>query len=171
MAQNVGDLEALAHYAQENGFEILYQPIEQNYNTPDDPEWFRHSETWPQDTEQVVAAVNKLVTLKRAGLPIMNTVQQLEVMIPYFRNPDALRMHIEGHKGHEQRLSCSALELIQVQANGDVRVCGGFPPVGNIKTASLRTIWDQRPHWWEQGCCMDRRCSPAEQNFISLGSI
>jgi MoaA/NifB/PqqE/SkfB family radical SAM enzyme len=89
-------------------------------------------------------------------------------MIPYFRNPDALRVSTQSHAAHERRPSCAALTMLQLQANGDVTVCASQPPVGNIKATRVRAIWEQRPHWWEGGCCMERRCSEAEKRTLSL---
>ena len=48
-----------------HGLEVFYQPIEQNYNTPEDPTWFQHSDNWPKDRERAVAAVQELIELKR----------------------------------------------------------------------------------------------------------
>jgi hypothetical protein len=44
-------------------------------------------------------------------------------------------------------------------------------PVGNIKSAPIRQIWEERPHWWEGGCCQERRCSEREKIALSLVSI
>lgn len=168
MAANMDSVAEVARYAQRSGVEVFYQPIEQNYNTPEDPRWFEHSPTWPRDIEQAIAAVQELIGLKRAGLPIANSYQQLEAMIPYFRNPDALRVSTQSHAAHERRPSCAALTMLQLQANGDVTICAAQSPVGNIKATRIRAIWEQRPHWWERGCCMERRCSEAEKRTLSL---
>src|SRR6202035_3099340 len=37
MEQNLHDVCNVARFAQEHGLEAFYQPIEQNYNTPEDP--------------------------------------------------------------------------------------------------------------------------------------
>ena len=168
MAHNLDDLGELARYANQDGMEIFYQPIEQNYNTVENPRWFERSENWPKDPERAVAAVQKLIAMKREGYPIANSYAQLEVMIPYFRNPDASRVTVQAHIAHERRALCAALGFLQVHSNGDVRVCASSEPVGNIKAARLPEIWRNRPRWWEKGCCMERRCSPAEKQAISL---
>lgn len=169
MQHNLDDLCELARWAaQDPGVEIFYQPIEQNYNTQEDARWFEHSENWPRDTEKAVTAVQRLIALKREGLPIANSYEQLEVMVPYFRNPDAMRVITQAHGAHERRALCSALGFFQVHANGDVRTCAASPPVGNIKTATPRQIWQGRPRWWESGCCLERRCSDAEKQTLSL---
>jgi MoaA/NifB/PqqE/SkfB family radical SAM enzyme len=163
MAQNLDEVCEVARYAERLSLEVFYQPIEQNYNTVEDPRWFDRSETWPKDPDRASAVVGELVRLKKQGLPIANSNAQLESMIPYFRNPDANRVAVQSHIAHERRLSCSALTTLQLQANGDVTVCTGAKPVGNVKLASLREIWEGRPRLWENGCCLERRLTDTEK--------
>lgn len=166
MEHNLDDLCGLARFATHDRMDILYQAIEQNYNTPEDPTWYLHSENWPKDVDKAVRAVEKLIALKEQGLHIANSRTELEVMMRYFRNPDALRVAVQSHTANEERLLCSALGLLQVHATGDVRVCASSPPVGNIKVSSLREIWENRPHFWENGCCLTKRCSETEAKSL-----
>jgi MoaA/NifB/PqqE/SkfB family radical SAM enzyme len=156
MNQNLDHVCEVAHHARQGGMEAFYQPIEQNYNTPEDLTWYKNSENWPKDPRKAVETVERLIQLKREGFPISNSYTQLEVMIPYFRDPDAWQLATQSHIAHERRFSCAALEMLQVQANGDVRTCARQSPVGNIKADPIRAIWANRPHWWEGGCCFER---------------
>jgi len=169
MSQNLQDACDVARFAQARGMEVFYQPIEQNYNTPEDPRWFEASENWPRDPAAVVAVVERLIGLKSAGLPIANSDAQLKAMIPYYRDPDSLRVSTQLHSAHERRQSCAALINLQLQSNGDVSNCLGQPPIGNIKTAPIRRIWEQRPQRWEAGCCLLRRFTPAEHEARLAG--
>ena len=171
MEHNLQDAAEVARFANQPGMHIFYQAVEQNYNTPEDPRWFEKSENWPKNPERAVAAVEDLIRLKREGLPIDNSYEQLEVMIPYFRNPDAMRVAIQSHSAHEHRQNCGALINLQIQPNGDVLTCHGMAPVGNIKTTPVRRIWEARPRWWREGCCLYRRCTPAEKETLSLVSL
>jgi len=170
MEHNLHDVAAIARYARTHGLEVFYQPIEQNYNTPEDPTWFLHSDNWPRDRERAVAAVQELIELKRQGLPIANSEHQLEVMIPYFRDPERLQILTQSHQAHEKPL-CSALTTFQIDSNGDVKSCWCMDPIGNIKEAPIRQIWENRPRWWEAGCCMSRRMSEAEKAFVGLAVV
>jgi MoaA/NifB/PqqE/SkfB family radical SAM enzyme len=162
MSHNLSETIEVARLANHDGMEVFYQPIEQNYNTPDDAQWFLHSENWPKDTARAIANVQELIRLKRQGYHIANNFAQLAAMLPYFENPDAHRIATMTHSAHEARRSCAALTNLQLQANGDVTVCTGAPAVGNVKTQPIREIWKNRPRLWEHGCCLERRCSPAE---------
>jgi MoaA/NifB/PqqE/SkfB family radical SAM enzyme len=167
MDQNLDEVGEMPRFALERGMEVFFQPIEQNYNTPEDPRWFDSSENWPRDSSKAVAVVERLIHLKRAGFPIKNGWAQLQAMISYFRNPDASRVAIQEHLAHERRQSCAALTHLQIQANGDVMNCLGLPPIGNIKRDSIRYIWESRPRSWKDGCCLARRLSPAERKARS----
>jgi hypothetical protein len=162
MSHNLHDTVEVAKFANQEGMEVFYQAIEQNYNTPDDKDWYLHSENWPKDTDKAIANVEELIRLKQQGYRIANSLAQLAAMIPYFRDPDANRVAIMSHTAHEARRSCTAMTNLQIQANGDVIVCTGVPPVGNIKETGVRQIWEQRPRLWQGGCCLEKRCSAGE---------
>jgi len=169
MSHNLEEVAGVARFAgRHEGMDAFYQPIEQNYNTPEDPRWFEHSDNWPRNPERAVDVVNELIGLKRQGLPVGNRYRQLDAMIPYFRNPDASRVSTQAHAAHEHKPICAALSTIQIQANGDVLTCCGMPAVGNIRTTPIRAIWENRPKWWQEGCCLNQRCTPAEKQLLSL---
>lgn len=157
MQHNLDEVCSIAEFAKREALEVFYQPIEQNYNTAEDPYWFEKSDNWPSQTDKTVNTVEALQQLKDRGLPIVNSSSQLAAMIAYFKDPRALRIATQSHAAHEERLSCSALTMIQIQANGDVTVCTAMEPVGNIKLKSVRVIWEERPQWWRAGCCLERR--------------
>lgn len=166
MEHNLDGVCEVARFARQNGAEVFYQPIEQNYNTPEDQRWFEHSENWPKDPQKAVAAVEKLIEMKREGFPISNSYTQLEVMIPYFREPEKTLIITRSHNAHERRALCAALIMLQVQANGDVRDCARCLPIGNIKDTPIHDIWEHRPFVWEEGCCLMTRTSQAEKETI-----
>jgi MoaA/NifB/PqqE/SkfB family radical SAM enzyme len=173
MSHNLHDTVEMARFARQDGVEIFYQPVEQNYNTAEDPRWFMTSENWPKDTARAIANVRELIAMKNSGdSHIANSLEQLEAMIPYFQDPDAHRVSVQTHSAHERKRSCNALTTLQVQANGDVTVCTGAPTVGNVRQSPIRELWEQRPRLWEQGCCLERRCSPSElQTIVPAASL
>jgi MoaA/NifB/PqqE/SkfB family radical SAM enzyme len=154
MSHNLGDAAGVAKYARSLGASVLYQPIEQNYETPDDPTWYEHSSNWPQDTEAAVAVVNELRALKAQGYPIDNHTASLESMIRYFRDPGGLSLAVQSHVGHERQPACSATTNLQIEPNGDVVTCWRKPPIGNIRETDIRQLWRSRPRWWRAGCCL-----------------
>ncbi len=151
MAQNLDEVVSVARYAADNKVEVLYQPIEQTYNTAPDLNWYEHCDNWPRDLVKVKAVLRELEDLKKQGLPIVNTYEHLRLMADYFENPAPLQLTVQSHVNPGE--FCSAATSFQLQANGDVRTCARKGPIGNIKTASIRTIWKNRPRFWETGCC------------------
>ena len=166
MRQNLDDVCEVARFAQREGLEVFYQAIEQNYNTAEDALWFTHSETWPSDTEKVVGIVRELRELKNQGFPIANSMAQIDAMIPYFVNPAQSRIAIQSHSAHELKQFCSALTMLQLEATGHVVVCNAQPAIGNIKNSSIRQIWQNRPRWWEGGCCLEQRSRESTINRL-----
>jgi Fe-coproporphyrin III synthase len=157
MRHNLDEVHEIARYAAARpGFEVFYQPIEQNYNTEEDPEWYQHSDNWPEDPVRAVAVVHQLIELKREGFPIANSFAQLEAMEPYFLNPDVLRLATQNHSAHELRRLCSALTTLELRADGRVFTCAHMESVGNIKDQPIRQIWQERPQWWRLGCCQQK---------------
>lgn len=167
MHHNLSDTVKVARFATQPGMHVFYQPIEQNYNTAEDERWFERSQNWPADPEEAIRVVRELMELKRQGAHIENTFKQLEVMIPYFRNPDSLRVATQNHSAHEAKALCSALTTLQVQSNGDVRACLSQPPVGNIKHTPIDEIWRVRQPS-STNCCLLRRFSQEEKKTHGL---
>jgi len=168
MEHNLHDACNVARFAAANGLEVLYQPIEQNYDTPQDLEWFKHTANWPKDSGQALAVVNELIELKRQGLPICNTMAELEMMIPFFRDPEAVQAAWQLHAGPGDPPVCCALTTLQLEPNGDAGACFRKPPIGNIKTAPIREIWNCRPRWWEEGCCQTPAAEPAAADTVAV---
>jgi MoaA/NifB/PqqE/SkfB family radical SAM enzyme len=170
MSHNLGQAAEVARFAAQDGMEVFFQAIEQNYNTPEDPRWWEHTDNWPKDTDRAIASVHELIALKRGGLPIVNSYEQLQAMIRYFPDPEGWRVAVTQHSAHEPKVVCAALTNIEFRPNGDVLPCYGMPPVGNIKERGIREIWANRPHWWEGGCCLERRCSDREKELLSISA-
>jgi MoaA/NifB/PqqE/SkfB family radical SAM enzyme len=166
MEHNLDETLKVARFGNQEGMEVFFQPIEQNYNTAEDSQWYLESENWPKDTARAIANVRQLMQMKKQGYRIANSYAQLEAMIPYFENPAAHRVAVMSHNAHEARRSCTALTNLQLQANGDVTVCTGAPVVGNVKLAPIRRIWEDRPRLWESGCCLERRCAGREMERL-----
>jgi MoaA/NifB/PqqE/SkfB family radical SAM enzyme len=154
MEQNLDELGAVARFATRPGLAVFYQPIEQNYNTAENPKWFVTSPTWPRHPEAAVRAVLQLIQLKRDGLHIENTEEHFEAMIRYFLDPAGLQLLTQSHVAQQKRPLCAALTMLQLQSNGDVTICNHRPPVGNIKESGIRQIWERRTRYWERGCCL-----------------
>jgi MoaA/NifB/PqqE/SkfB family radical SAM enzyme len=117
MAHNLDHVAEVAHFAAANGLDVLYQPVEQNNNAPDDPRWFERAPTWPRDSEKAVATVDQLVDLQRKGLPIVNSEGEFNAMRSYFLDPGGQGTAVQAHAAHEGHALCASLGNMQIQPN------------------------------------------------------
>ncbi len=168
MSHNLDNLGEVARYATQDGMDVLYQAIEQNYNTLEDPEWYRDTDNWPTDTQKAIGTIENLIKLKQEGCSIANSLGELEGMVGYFRDHEAWQASHQAHTNIERCANCSALGLLQVQSNGDVTVCCRKDTIGNVKSTSAREIWQGRPRWWEGKCCLEPSPSNAEQQELQV---
>ena len=171
MEQNLHDVANVARFAAAERHGSLLSGRGAELQHARRPALVRAQRELAQGSAQAVSAVRGLIALKKQGLPIRNSFHQLETMIPYFRNPDAMRVSVQQHTAHLKHPVCAALTNIQVMPNGDVLACYGMPPVGNIRTTSIREIWHNRPQWWKGGCCLESRFTPAEAETRGLVMI
>ncbi|MEO2048030.1 MAG: radical SAM protein [Pirellulales bacterium] len=100
MSHNMECLTDLAEFATKDGVDILFQPIEQNYDTAEDSKWYLSSNNWPNDLERVVKEIDRLLCMKEQGFSIANSKDSLQVMQDYFRNPSALQVSVQDHTAH-----------------------------------------------------------------------
>jgi MoaA/NifB/PqqE/SkfB family radical SAM enzyme len=170
MAHNLDHVAEVAHFAASNGLDVLYQPIEQNYNAPDDPRWFERAPTWPRDPHKAAATVDQLVDLQRKGLPIVNSEGEFNAMRSYFVDPGGQGAAVQAHVAHEGHALCASLGNMQIQPNGDVLTCCKRPPIGNVRSQPIRALWKNRPRWWKGGCCLVPQQDHAQMTEAIIGA-
>lgn len=138
MGYNLEYLPGLADWVQGNNMltSIYFQAISQPIATPKDRRWYEKdglSFLWPQDTLCLDATIDRLIAYKKHGYKISNSIQQLETFREYFKQPDALG----------RGMSCSQGDYVMyIRPAGEVLLCGSLPPIGNIKTDSIKALWN-----------------------------
>jgi len=152
--QNLGELGALVRKVRSLGAdEIKFQPIEQTYMEPDDPEWHTKSPLWVTDPEAAARAIDELIALKREGWPIQNSIEQLEFTKFYFREPKTAYLKARSHDQHFRSRRCrTAVADCDMSSNGDVRLCYRMDPIGNVRHEAPEEIWNRRPRCWTAPC-------------------
>ncbi len=167
MSHNIGEALKIAEYGNRDGMEVCFQPISQNYNQEEDPEWFRRpGSNFPADVQPVIALIRDIIERRNQGWHISNTVTELEGMIRYFEDPDSLRTAAGGHRLHETKKYCEALTHLQIMPDGSVQDCTHNTASGNLRTARIRDIWEQRNPVWRSGCCLDKRLTNHEKTDL-----
>jgi len=92
------------------------------------------NELWIEEKEmpEFEKIVDRLIAMKRAGSPIMNSEEILRLMPANFRE----------EKASEENLPCRiGLHEFFMRPDGDVRLCFHFPSIGNARTDTARKIW------------------------------
>jgi hypothetical protein len=66
MSHNIDESLRLADYGNCEGIEVFFQPIEQNYNTPEDPQWLLHLEYRPSDIPRLIGNIERAQAVRLA---------------------------------------------------------------------------------------------------------
>lgn len=152
--QNVGELAELVRKVKTLGFdEIKFQPIEQTYMEPEDPRWMERSPLWIKDPDQSDRALDELIAMKREGWPIQNSIEYLEFIKFYFRDPARAYQKGRSHDQHFRSRDCrTAVADFDMSSNGDVRLCYRMDPIGNVRHEDPEEIWNRRRRCWTEPC-------------------
>jgi MoaA/NifB/PqqE/SkfB family radical SAM enzyme len=118
---------------------MLFQPLQPAFARAVGSRWWERDPLFPLDEHVVRDGIDTLIALRRAGHRVFQSEQQLEDIRRYFERPDELH-----------REQCASMEQhMMVDMRGDVRLCFnmeriGLRPIGNVRTSSLRTLWEDR---------------------------
>lgn len=152
-ANNLEELAAIARFTQEQGLEVLYQPIEQNYGEEPNAGWYKDSTLWIRDIVKLKDEIAQLQDLKRHGSPIVNSVDDLATIIRYFEYPDELMAAVQAHDTRSAVDTCRhAVTNFVISSNGDVRMCFKMDAIGNLRDSSPSAIWEKRKRCWVKPC-------------------
>jgi MoaA/NifB/PqqE/SkfB family radical SAM enzyme len=142
MEPNCGELSLLASFAREKGLNgIIFQvlaPEEAHYpfsSTSQMPEsghaWYTDNPLWVRNIHLLRREIQNLLRFKKNGFSIINPVSQLRTFPLYYEDPDAIR-----------KVPClGTLSTIYIDPFGDIRLCYGYPPIGNILRDNPREVW------------------------------
>jgi MoaA/NifB/PqqE/SkfB family radical SAM enzyme len=128
---------------------INFQPVERVIDESKDEFWIDRDEL-----DDLIAVKNRLIAMKRAGAPILNSELLLDLWPNHFRREKAPR----------EALPCRiGMRNFFIRADGRVEVCWNFPPIGNVprrrgKSGTARRAASAvRKPWVARPC----PCSPA----------
>ena len=154
MRPNLHEVVPMADWVRERGqADVQFQPIEQNYARPDDLGWFRDSDLWIRDVDALRTVASQLISRKRAGHPIRNTVESLEAMVRYFEDPEREIRRVRSHDAsHDSETCLVGVGSMVISSNGAVRWCFQMPPAGNVREKSPQEIWEGRDECWKRPC-------------------
>jgi MoaA/NifB/PqqE/SkfB family radical SAM enzyme len=129
---NFRSLPRLVEWAGVHGADTIdFHPVYQ------EPAWTPETKAalWPHEDEieEVRGVMDALVELKKNGAPIETPAEKLRSYPDQF-----LKRVVKTSIAGPCRVG---LRKFAIAANGDVRMCGRFPPIGNVRTHGAREMW------------------------------
>jgi hypothetical protein len=142
LESNCGELAEMARFAGRMGLAgIMYQvllPTEVHYcfaaessmPTPA-AAWYEDNPLWVGSLSTLSRQIGELLELQAAGYPILNPASQLRRFVTYYEDP-----------GRASKVPClGTLFRLHIDPLGEMRLCYGYPPVGNILQDDPRQAW------------------------------
>ena len=152
----------MADWTRERGYQVVYQPLFNNFGRSYDPQWFVKSPHFPKEEQlrELDDALEYLISIKEADGHVCNSVGQLKEMKRYFRNP-SVSNGLPCNAGHSD---------ISLDPYGNFLLCFWLPPVGSVRTTPIPWMWNsvqaQRRRWVAHTC--PRTCNMLNCNFEHL---
>jgi MoaA/NifB/PqqE/SkfB family radical SAM enzyme len=127
-SQNFRELPELVRWAQKLGVTAInFQPVDRWTPETYDELWIEREQHG--ELQKIVA---ELIAMKRQGANILNSEMVMDLWPHHFREEQA----------PAEALPCRVgLRNYFIRPNGDVELCWFFPPIGNVKSQSARSIW------------------------------
>lgn len=133
MKTNLNDLPDMVKWIGKkelNG--IVFQPLSANFAAKYKADWYKSNPLWPDEYDKVCSVIDELISMKKSGMPIINSISQLEDMKAYFKNPVA----------PPNNRKCSVgVEMFSIDQSGNVALCYQMSPIGNVTRKDPKGIW------------------------------
>jgi hypothetical protein len=97
--------------------------------------------------------VQQLRELKTQGDPIINTIENLNMIENYFCAPKKLAFKVHSHDYKKKTQHCRAwIGGLQIMPDGGMKMCHWMNPFANAKNGSLKLAWKNRDRCWGKSC-------------------
>jgi sulfatase maturation enzyme AslB (radical SAM superfamily) len=139
---NCGELVELAQFVRDEDLRgILFQvllPTEVHYTfsegasmPPIAGDWTESNPLWVRSLPKLGQEIDALLDLQAKGYPVLNPASQLRRFISYYEDP-----------GRAATVACLGTHFrLHIDPLGDMRLCYGFPPIGNVLRDDPRQAW------------------------------
>jgi MoaA/NifB/PqqE/SkfB family radical SAM enzyme len=136
MGYNLCEMADLVTWVKDNKLtKITFQALFHETGTRDYTQnWQNQTDLWKPRGGTYSEHLDKIIDLKKKGLPISNSVEQLEHFKRYFANPDR-QLPIQCRIG---------IHGFFIEPNGAVKLCYLFEPAGHIFKDSPANIWNSQ---------------------------
>lgn len=157
MSYNVKELANIVILARKLGINgILFQSLTPVYysNQLGNPKWYVNNPLWVTDIKTLSASMQHLRELKTKGYPILNTVENLNIMEDYYIHPEEMSFKVHSHNyKQKKKQDCEAwVGQLNIGPDGGMTMCPRMTPFANAKDGYLRRAWKNRGQCWKEPC-------------------
>lgn len=141
MGVNIDEIVPLARLAKDQGlYGIHYQvlaDVNAHYALIEDsmpegaPDWYEESALWIKDPAKAARVLRQLIDMQNNGYSILNPQGHLKKMIRYYTAPESVKDFV----------CLGGVSTFYVDPYGEVRICYGFDPIGNIRGSDPMALW------------------------------
>ncbi len=155
MKKNMHELVDLVKWVEKKGIDgIIFNPLGPTVDS--DPDWYKKSDLWFDNMNEINKILDELIELKRKGAKILNPPEQFEEMRNYFEKPDNIM------KGR----CMVGITNLSITCDGYIHTCFKMPSLGNVREITPGEAWDSKKarevRKMIKNC--DIHCSPG--NFV-----
>lgn len=131
MKNNLKELEKLIKIAKNNHTNgITFQCLLPNLGPKGDTSISKNNPLWPEKSK-ISSILKKIINTGKSESIVLTSEQDLKNAIKYYKNP-----HLFDHH------TCAAgVNNFIIDHRGEVRLCFGFPSIGNVITNTPGQIW------------------------------
>ena len=156
MSINVEDLPNIVLLAQKIGITgVKFQSIEPIYYSEQqgNPEWYKDNPLWINNLDILSQSIQRLRELKTKDYPIINTIENLNIIEDYFHNPEKLAYKIFSQDFNKKPKECRDwIGSLQIMPDGGLKMCHWMKPFANAKDGSIHKAWKNRARCWKSPC-------------------
>ena len=152
---NMHELIDLVEFAERKGLDgVIFNPLGPTVDS--DPDWYKKTELWFDDVNEINQILDELIARKKAGAKILNPPHHFKEMKAYFERP-----YLLWNDG-----CMVGVTNLSISCNGDINTCFKMPPLGNIQDISPKDAWnsERAKEIRERIKKCDVHCSPG--NFV-----
>jgi len=156
MSLNVEDLPNILKLAKQTGIDgVEFQALEPVYYSDQlkDLKWFENNPLWVTDIKKLTEAIQKLRELKNQGYPIVNTIENLNMIESYFNDPQKLAFRVHSHEYKKKDQRCiSWIGGLQIMPDGGMKMCHWMDPFAYTREGNIKLAWKNRDRCWKKPC-------------------
>jgi len=156
MSLNMEDLPNIVRLAHQLGIDgVEFQALEPTYYSEKlrDPRWYENNPLWITNPDKLSEIIRQLRELKTQGDPIINTIENLNMIENYFHAPEQLAYKVHSHDYRKKTQQCRAwVGGLQIMPDGGMKMCHWMKPFANARDGNLRQAWEKKEQCWKKSC-------------------